>query len=250
LSAERCKHMGAPRSRRRKLCLLSTTVRPDPWPSRGRQLNLIFGSFRGCKSRFYADFRLFSENCCGGTPAGMEVFPEMGGMPAILVACTLRSRPCAGTPPACHQSLPVAPAAPPPTHAAHPSFTGSVTIIGPATGRRKGVFGGTLALRLLPAGAKEAGRVSPPAGRAPTLHGARRTRETPFNGNSWADDPLPQHLAGRKIIARYATAIPYRRPTKSASGQAAPLLFSKASTAPADTGSRHLHSSIIWLATD
>jgi len=162
LSAERCKHMGAPRSRRRKLCLLSTTVRPDPWPSRGRQLNLIFGSFRGCKSRFYADFRLFSENCCGGTPAGMEVFPEMGGMPAILVACTLRSRPCAGTPPACHQSLPVAPAAPPPTHAAHPSFTGSVTIIGPATGRRKGVFGGTLALRLLPAGAKEAGRVSHP----------------------------------------------------------------------------------------
>jgi hypothetical protein len=166
--------MSARRTNRRKVSLLSTTVRADTWPSRGRQLNPVFSPFRWCKSKFYAGCRLFSENSCGDTSAGMEVFLEMGGMPVILAACTSRSRSLAraATRPACHQSWPLAPPALPPTHAAAPLSLDP----GPSSGQRQ------------------------VGGRA---HLAERLRK--------GDQPQRQP-ACRKIMDRYAATIPYGCP--------------------------------------
>ena len=131
--------MSAPRTNRLKGSLLSTTVRAGTWPTRARQLNPVFSPFRGCKSRFYAGCQRFSENSCGDTSAGMEVFLEMGGMRSILVACTLRARspsaPLRGQPATnrcrslrLHCRQPMLP---------H-SYTVSGTIIGPTPAGQKG----------------------------------------------------------------------------------------------------------------
>jgi hypothetical protein len=208
LSAERCKHMSARRTNRRKVSLLSTTVHPDTRPSRGRQLNTIFGSCRGCKSRFYAGCRLFFlKNSRGGTSAGMHVFFEMGGMRPISVACTLRSRPW--SPRRYAASLPPIVATRSDCAVANPCCSSLSPDPVPSSGRRQ-----------------QGGRAY--------LAGPLRNSDQP-----------QRHLAYRMRYGSLCSTIPYQRHSESASFQAVPCLSPKLSIAPADTGrggaiARHL----------